>query len=219
MSDRERPKKSWREIDQSRDKSSSRGERREGGDLKSSAAAVAAAKSYRAALERAFANGTMAELAATLSRPADPKPDPKAPAAAAPPPPPPTAPAPAEPAPGAAAALPAAPPPAAADPERENRQKMLVKIKEAEGRDPISRAIDAFMKAYGKLPNDFEVLTKALSHKDDERVREAMAQIGDLLGREKPRRARALQAQLRFLEETHGDPDIRKHAAELRARL
>jgi len=212
--DRPRAKKSWREIDQMRGKG-------RGGDRDSarpSSAASPAQKSYRAALERAFESGTLAELAKTLARPEEPRaprpapvpqppPEPATPAAAA-----------AEP---VASAAPPAPDPAAvaAVADRENRMKLLARIKESEGRDVITRAIDAFLARYPKLPDDFEVLTKALSHKDDEQVATALTAIEALLAREKPRRARTLQGQLRFLEETHSDPAIRTRAATVRSRL
>jgi hypothetical protein len=224
--DRPRPKKSWREVDQMRGKSRS-GERDRDPAPRPGSPAAVAQKSYRAALERAFESGTLAELARTLSRPEEPRAPRPAPAEA--PPPAPAAGDAAAPADAAAAAatpaaaappLPApAPVDAAAVAERENRMKLIARIKESEGRDAITRAIDAFFARYPKLPDDFEVLTKALSHKDDERVAAALTAIETLLGREKPRRGRTLQGQLRFLEETHSDPEIRTRAAAVRARL
>jgi len=223
--DRPRAKKSWREIDQMRGKS--RGGDRDAGPRPGTAAS-AAQKSYRAALERAFESGTLAELARTLTRSEEPRvprpPGSEPPAAAGAPAAsgasangagtttePAAAPAPADPAVEAAAV--------AREADRENRMKLLARIKEAEGRDPITRAIDAFLARYPRLPDDFEVLTKALSHKDDERIADALAAIETLLGREKPRRARTLSGQLRFLEETHSDAAIRARAATVRARL
>ncbi|HKA89723.1 MAG TPA: hypothetical protein VKE22_18805 [Haliangiales bacterium] len=214
---------SWREIDQLRDKSRNRD--RDPMQKASSPAAVNAQKSYRAALERAFASGTLGELAKTLSRTGgEEAPRPKAPAAEAAPP---TAAAPPAPAPtpveddadAAAAALPAAPAAPPRDPERLERQKLLARIKEAEGRDACTRAVDAYLGKYDKLPDDYEILTKALAHKGDARVRATLAQLTRMLGTEKPRRARTLAAQLRFLEDTHGDPEIRAAAAEVRGRL
>jgi hypothetical protein len=219
--DDRREKKSWRELDRLREKGRSSSDRDRERPPRGGAGASAqsvAQKSYRAALERAFESGTLAELAKTLSRTNEP-PVPKAPPPA-PPAPVAAAPAPAE---GGAASAPAAPPatppPTPVDPERENRQKALVKIREAEGRDAITRAVDAFLKSWPKLPDDFEVLTKALAHKDDARVLDTLDRLEALLARDKPRRARSLQAQLRMLEETHGDPDLRKRAAAVRAKL
>ncbi|MFH0903115.1 MAG: hypothetical protein V2A73_21000 [Pseudomonadota bacterium] len=110
-------------------------------------------------------------------------------------------------------------PPPPRDSERENRQKLLARIREAEGREPVSRSIDAYLAKYPRLPDDFEVLTKALSHRNDQRVRTALEQLKALIAKEKPRRARTLVAQLRFLEDTHSEPEIRREAAEVRGRL
>ena len=211
--DRPRDKKSWREIDQMRGK----GRSSDRPAPRPNTAQAAAQKSYRAALERAFEAGTLAELAKTLSRPEEPRTPKPAPA-----PPPSSEAAAAAPAEGQPA--PQAPPPpdpaaVAQAAERENRMKLIAKIKESEGRDAITRALDAYFARYPKLPDDFEVLTKALSHKDDERVTFALGAIEALLAREKPRRGRTLQGQLRFLEETHSDAEIRSRAAAVRARL
>jgi hypothetical protein len=205
---------SWREIDSLRQKSQSRD--RDPMQKASSPAAINAQKSYRAALEKAFANGKLDELAKTLSGASDRRPEVR---------PPPQAPSPAP----VAAAEPAAdsPPPlppaepviAPKNPEREQKQKLLTKIREAEGREPINKACDAFLAKYPQFPDDFEILTKVLAHRSDDRVREALAQLTKLMDRDKPRRGRTLVAQLRILEDTHADPEIRSHAAAVRGRL
>ncbi len=221
---------SWREIDQIRDKSRARD--RDPMHKQSSPVAMQAQKSYRAALERAFANGKLDELAKTLTpqgreeiaarngshngaTKTDPPPTP--PGAG---PPPPADPREASPvAASPVAASPVAASPVQRDPERDNRLKMIAKIKEAEGREPITRAVDAYFARYPKLPDDYEVLTKVLSHKNDDRVRETLAQLDAMITREKPRRARTLVGQLRILEDTHTDSEIRSTAAAVRARL
>ena len=188
----------------------------------SSPAAMNAQKSYRAALERAFASGKLDELAKTLSRGSEPTP----PTSTRPPAGPPT------PAPAAATPPPVieveakAPeaaqtpvPMASKDPDREQRQKLLAKIRESEGRDAITRTIDAYLGKYTRLPDDFEILTKGLGHKSDDRVRETLDQLTALMQKDKPRRGRTLVAQLRILEDTHGDPEIRASAARVRGQL
>lgn len=211
---------SWAEVDKIRDKSKSRD--RDPMQKQSSPAAMNAQKSYRAALERAFASGKLGELAKSLGGAEEsrmPMPGPLAHAAA------PAQPAAAlavsqEPA-GEASAQLAAPTAAAIqrDPEREQKQKLLSKIREAEGREAITKAVDAFVTKYSKLPDDFEILTQALGHRSDERVRTSLDQLTTLVEKDKPRRARTLAGQLRMLEDTHGDPEIRAHAARVRARL
>jgi hypothetical protein len=218
--DRRRDRLTWSEIDKIRDKSKSR--ERDPMQKQSSPAALNAQKSYRAALERAFAAGKLDELAKTLSRgnePSTPTPPRATSAAATPPPAAAAAPEPAE----AESRLPEAaqtPVPAASkDPEREQRQKLLAKIRESEGRDAITRAIDVYVGKYTRLPDDFEILTKGLGHKSDDRVRETLDQLTALMQKDKPRRGRTLVAQLRILEDTHGDPEIRASAAKVRGQL
>src|SRR5262249_48363062 len=133
--DRRRDRLSWAEIDKIRDKSQRRD--RDPMQKQSSPAAMNAQKTYRAALERAFASGKIGELAKTLGKTNEdvrPSMAPPPPAAAAPP-----APAPSGPPgpPGIMEADAAAPPPptptaVTRDPEREAKQKLLAKIREAE---------------------------------------------------------------------------------------
>ena len=169
----------------------------------SSPAAMNAQKSYRAALERAFASGTLGELAKTLSN----KGGEEAPRANAPP---------------GRRLLPRRPPPRHPPPKMSRRPRCrrpprrpraIRPARTAEapgadqgggGRDACTRAVDAYVSKYEKLPDDYEVLTKALAHKGDERVRATLMQLTRMLGSDKPRRARTLAAQLRFLEDTHG---------------
>ena len=218
--DRRRDRLTWSEIDKIRDKSKTRD--RDPGQKQSSPQALNAQKSYRAALERAFAAGKLDELAKTLSRGNEPSgPPPPRPTAAATPTP---AVAPvSEPAGDAEVRMPEAAqtpvPSATKDPDREQRQKLLAKIRESEGRDAVTRAIDAYLAKFTKLPDDFEILTKGLGHKNDDRVRDTLDQLTALMQRDKPRRGRTLVAQLRFLEETHGDPEIRASAAKVRGHL
>jgi hypothetical protein len=227
--DRRRDRLNWAEVDKLRDKSRSRD--RDPMQKQSSPVALNAQRSYRAALEKAFASGTLGELAKTLSRTGEdvrppPPPGPSSPASAPPPgflPSLPQHPDPATTAASEANGAPAAPIPSAPtiarDPDREGKQKLLLKIREAEGREAITRAVDAFVGKYQKLPDDVEILTKCLGHRSDDRVRCTLDQLWVLVERDKPRRARTLVAQLRIIEDTHGDPEMRAQAAKVRARL
>lgn len=203
---------SWSEVDKIRDQSRHRDQ--DPMQKQSSPVALAAQKSYRAALERAFEAGKLGELAKSLARPDDPA------SSGAGPTPPRVTPQGSMPLqPVEVAPLPPAPTPREPDPERENRQKLIAKVRAAEGRDSVTRAVDAFLAKYPKLPDDYELLTKALAHKDYDRVRAVLDQLTAMLAKEKPRRGRALAAQLRFLEDTNDDPGIRRYAAEVRNRL
>jgi hypothetical protein len=194
----DRPKKSWREIDQSRDGSRSREPRRDGGA--SHAQADRASKEHRRALDALFEKGGLSKVVEALQPPpqrSDPTMGPKAdPASAAPQP------------------APAPPPPAVDDPRTVLRKKVLAAL----GRDEVSRAVDRYVKAHG-MPEDFEILEQALEHHKNERIAEALGVLEAMLATDKPKRSRTLQGKLRFIEETSDDPELRTHAAHVRSLL
>ncbi|HEY7956921.1 MAG: hypothetical protein ACHQ17_11525 [Polyangia bacterium] len=194
--DRERPKKSWREIDAQRDGTRRSSPRPE--DSRSTASADRASKQYRAELDALFAKGEVGKLAEKLAQPVRQPPGlvdaprPKG-----------------------------APEPQAAEPEKpvdDPRAVLRKKILTALGRDEISRAVDRYVKAHG-LPRDFEVLEQALEHVKEDRVTEALQTLESMLAREKPKRSRTLAGKLRLLEETAGDAELRAFAARVRAML
>jgi hypothetical protein len=199
--DKERPKKSWREIDSQRDRARSGGAPQPGGPGHGPSA-ERSSKQYRAALDALFEKGELGKLAEKLAAPQGRS----APAVA---PPPPSTPAPAP------APAPAAAPPA---PKEDPRATLRKKVLEAIGRDEISRAVDRYVKAHG-MPEDFEVLEQALEHHKPDRIREALQALDGLLGRDKPKRSRTLAGKLRFIEETSGDDELRQIAAAVRGRL
>ena len=174
--------------------------------------AAQAQKSYRAALERAFAEGKVDELAATLARTRDPAPSagPAAPAGSG------RTPAGTPPAP--------APPPATStivpgDPARAEKRELLAAIKSAENAEDAARAIDRWHKRFGDLPANAEILEKALGHRDPAVLRAALLALEGLISREKPRRSRTLIMQLSILEDTCADDELCALAARLRHAL
>jgi hypothetical protein len=204
MSERDRgdrPKKSWRELDNARDKPRTSTPRSEGGQ--SRAQEDRASKAYRAQLDALFERGEVGKFAekmvqsradAPSSLVGQPMPQPAkskaAPETEAP-----------------------KPEPKADDPRSVLRKKILTAI----GREEISRAVDKYVKAHG-WPNDFEILEQALEHTKPDRQTEAMTALEKLLEREKPKRSRSLAGKLRFIEET-SDGDLRDQAARIRAKL
>jgi hypothetical protein len=205
--DRDRPKKSWREIDAQRDRSGG-GARGPGGPRPPGLQSERSSKQYRAALDALFEKGEVGKFAEKLTSP----PPRTTPAPAAPTPPPESA---AEP---AATRRAPEPPAAKSNPADEARAVLRKKILTALGRDEISRAVDRYVKAHG-LPPDFEVLEQALEHNKPERVAEVLAALDTLLDREKPKRSRTLAGKLRFIEETSDEPDLKSQAARIRAKL
>jgi hypothetical protein len=191
--DRDRPKKSWRDVDAGRDRAGGTKPRQDhpGGQ----AGAERASKQHRAALDELFAKGEVGKLAEKLAQPTRQPPGlvdmPKAKAAHV------------EPA-----------KPVAEDPKSILRKKILAAI----GREEISRAVDRFVKPHG-MPEDFEVLEQALEHTKPERIAEALTVLDKMLGREKPKRSKTLAGKLRFIEETSDDTDLKSQAALVRQKL
>jgi hypothetical protein len=193
----ERPKKSWRELDANRDRAGGSTPRRDGPPSRSTAEQERNSKQYRAALDAMFEKGEIGKMAEKLTQTRQPPSLVDMPAKKAEPPP-----------------EPVKPVEKVEDPKTTLRKKVLAAL----GRDEISRAVDKYVKAHG-WPADFEILEQALEHQKDDRVREAMDTLSQLLDREKPKRNRTLIGKLRFIEETNGDSELREIAAKLRARL
>jgi acetyl-CoA carboxylase carboxyltransferase component len=174
MSDDERPRKSWREIDKQRDRSQHRREEKPVVERKRGPGSQ---KSYRAQLDRLFETGKIADLVAQ-----------KAPSTS-----------------GGEAG--------------ESRIKALGAIKRAMDRDTITRELDAFMEKFGALPDDLEVLEKALEHRSSEQQLLAMQRIDALLDQEQPRRKRAMVGQLKLIRDLSDDPTLTELARKLLGRL
>ncbi|HTM21798.1 MAG TPA: hypothetical protein VL172_14860, partial [Kofleriaceae bacterium] len=100
-----------------------------------------AQRSYRAALERAFAEGKVDELAASLSRARDLSPPI--------PPPTPSTPDPTPPTPATTTIR--------SDPARAERQTLLAAIRSAETPDATHKALDRYISRFTDLPPDLEV--------------------------------------------------------------
>lgn len=221
MRDREKP--TWRERDARRAKP-----REERGPARSEPSQPG----YRAQLEKLFASGAIGKLVAErekaqaegrdadkLKLPGAREPSsappamsgaPVAPTAAAAPTPVPAAPA--EEAPAAPKSRKKAPP---TEPKRSD---LLARVHDAVGRDDITAAVDVYLAKHG-WPDDFDFLGQALEHRSDEKVHEVLGHLDRLLGKQRPRRERALAARLRALEETARDPELSAVAGRVRARL
>jgi hypothetical protein len=177
--DRDRPRKSWREIDAQRDRSnhSAGRDRRDDRPRKSQPSQ----KTYRAALDRLFESGGLGKLLEKQSGP-----------------------------------QPAAP----ADEAADTRARLMARVRDALGPDDVTKAVDAYLAKFTTPPEDFEFLGTMLQHRAAPRVAEAMEALRGLLDRGlKPKRPRAIAAQLRMIEEVGDDPELTRAAAELRRRL
>jgi len=210
---RDGSKPSFSELDKRRrERHRGDGERPRG----SSTARQRAAKSYRAALEKAFEEGRVEEFAATLARASE-KRLPSPPSA------PPDAPV--EP---RAPAIPRVSREELAEEEKQRaevrkakdrRRQLARKIHEASTPDEVTEAVDRYLSAHGGLPPDFELLEKALRHRSPEVVLQALRDLEACLVSKKPRRSRSLSMSLALLEDTHDDDEVCALAARLRRAL
>ena len=176
MSDDERPRKSWRDIDKQKDSSQ---HRREDKPVVENKRGPGSQKSYRAQLDRLFETGKIADLVAQRT------PDEAAQKGAS----------------------------------GDNRIKMLGAIKRAMDRDSISCEVDAYTAKFGELPDDLEILEKALEHRDPARQLDAIRRIDALLDREQPRRKRAMVGQLKLIRDVSEDEGAVALAKKLLGRL
>lgn len=197
----DRPKKSWRELDQQRGKARS-SDPPPGGPKKQSEE-DRQSKQHRAALDALFAKGSVAELAekmGLIKTTSQTRPEPKS-------------------EPAAAAASPVEEKAPAAPPQENPKLVLRKKLVESVGRGEITRSFDRYTKAYG-MPDDWELLELGLEHQKEETQAEVMAAISALYDKKgAPRRSRGLGSKLRFLEETAEDPAIRAAASSLRSKL
>jgi len=199
-------KLSFAERDKLRRQRGDRRDSRRGSSRKSGHAE----KSYKAALERAFADGRVAEFAATLSRSSAPpalelpkQAKPEAPAAT----------------PAAAAPIRRPAVDTEAQKTRAERRTLIDKLKHAEGGGEVRAAVDRFVAKCGALPNDYELLAKALAHPDSAVVIGVLHQLIERLDGDKPRRSRSLALQLEILQDTGDNAEVRELAHVARGKL
>jgi hypothetical protein len=174
MSDDDRPRKSWREIDRGKDRSTHRREDRPDPGQRRGARRE---RSYRAKLDRLFDSGKIGDLVEQKAPGTDAK-------------------------------------------GEETGIRMLAKIRDAPDRDAVTQAVDAYVAKHGDLPDDLEVLGRAIEHRDVGRQIVAMERIDGLLdeGR-KPRRARAMVGQLKMIRDIGDDKEAVDLAKKLIDRL
>jgi hypothetical protein len=96
-------------------------------------------------------------------------------------------------------------------PKSSQRQKLLKNIREAITRDEITKSIDKFLQFY-ELPNDIEILTQVLSHKDEGIVQKGLLKLKALLSKERPQRIQVLKERLFYLQENAKEEETRSYA-------
>lgn len=192
MSDDERPRKSWREIDKAKDRSVHRKEERSAFEDRRKGAHRK--KSYKAALDRLFESGKIADLVeaqvgggAKGTKGARGEKDAKSEK-------------------GAKSA-------------GGNRIKALARIRDAGNRDEVTEAANAFWERFGELPEDLEIWGRILEHRNPSRQLDAMERIDSLLDAQEPKRSRAMVGQLRMIRDIGDDPEMSELAIKLIERL
>lgn len=104
------------------------------------------------------------------------------------------------------------------DAERE-RLRLLEKLRAAQGRTEISRAVNQLIAAGISVPLEQELQLQLLEHVDEAQVRAAMHALTQLFLEQAPMKKTLLQDRLRRLEEYAEEAQTREAAAALRRLL
>ncbi len=95
-------------------------------------------------------------------------------------------------------------------------QRLLDRLLRSQGRVAISRAADELWESKFKAPRQQEVQIQLLEHENEQRARDAVFVMAELLQRESPIQRPILDQRLRRLEEFAEDPITRDAARALR---
>jgi len=101
----------------------------------------------------------------------------------------------------------------------QKRLDLLRKIAAAQNPKAISDTIDTFINAGFVMPEDQELYLQMLEHRDEDRVREALARLEHLLAGQLPKRKPVLVQRLKRLEEHAEEDTTRAAAAQLRRKV
>lgn len=107
----------------------------------------------------------------------------------------------------------------AADPKTDSRLAKIRAVRDAIGRDDISKAVDALLAEGGSLPPDEDVLTQAIEHRDEAKARLALAALLSWLDKNRPRRQATLKARLSGMVDNARDEDTQDLARQVLAKL
>jgi hypothetical protein len=104
----------------------------------------------------------------------------------------------------------------AADERERERQKLLQRLMQSQGRGAITRAADEYLRNGFELPDEQEVHLQLLEHFDEARARDSLEAMARLLKTDPPLKRPVLDGRLRRLEEHADEAPTRKLAADLR---
>src|SRR5262249_9152927 len=111
------------------------------------------------------------------------------------------------------------PPAPNADPKTQERQKLLGRLLNAEGRPNVSKAADDFLRAGFSFPEEQDVYLQLLEHTNEDHVRSALDVLASILTGELPKRRAVLESRLRRIEQFAEEPTTRAAAERLRRRV
>lgn len=106
-----------------------------------------------------------------------------------------------------------------ADEQEREREKLLGRLMQSQGRGAISRAANEFLGRGFALPDEQEVHLQLLEHFDEPRACESLRALCRLLEEDQPVKRPVLDQRLRRLEEHADEASTRDLAAELRRSL
>jgi hypothetical protein len=107
----------------------------------------------------------------------------------------------------------------AGDDQEREREKLLARLMQSDGRGAITRAADEFLRRGFELPNEQGVHLQLLEHFDETRARESLHAMVRFLAKDPPVKKPVLDQRLRRLEEHADEADTRQLAADLRRTL
>lgn len=104
------------------------------------------------------------------------------------------------------------------DPREAERERLLDRLLNAEGRSAISKASKTYLDAGFELPRMQDVWLQLLEHNNEETVMMAIEQLTEILSDEPPKRRAVLESRLRRIEE-FADEQLTQNAASGLRRL
>lgn len=95
----------------------------------------------------------------------------------------------------------------------------LEAIKRSVTPDEVTRTIDALLDSGHQIPNDEDILSKALIHNDESVVMTMLKKLDDLLSKQLAKNPRLIKTRLENLLLIRSSPEIRTLVPALQARL
>jgi hypothetical protein len=96
------------------------------------------------------------------------------------------------------------------------RQAALRRILDAVGPDAVCKAVDAFRKEHGELPDDPDVLVQMLVHPDPDTVLDALGRLERYLAGHIPHRKAIMLGRVKEAERRADSAEIERVAARVR---